>query len=613
MQQHLSKFFYILSGKKKSLFLLLLSVFFTSLLETLGIGLLGPFLALASNPDYLSKNSRLNQVYSWLSLESQGHFVALLGLLIVCIFLVKSVLIFRLKKNIYLFAFNNQGSLRLRLFETYLTVPYTFHLTRNTAIAIQNILNETSQFNALLLEALNSCVNIVILVLLILLLIATDPLAMLIISMTLLVAFSILYKYKHKFSHWGKKMSTSQANMIRIVEHGLGGIKETKIFDCKSYFIDQLAEEAHSYANTASLFVTFNMLPRIVIEFIIIAFIIGLTSLSLLFNGDSEDLLATLGIFAVVAIRLIPSVTQLTKGLAKIRSNSYIFNKLYDDLKQLEALGLGRDVLDLDKDSKFLDSYDYNSVSSPKSAPRDKKCHLLFNEGIILDRVCYRYADTSDNALKNIDLEIKKGQSIALIGKSGAGKTTLVDIILGLLIPSSGDIRVDDRSIYSDLYSWQNLIGYIPQSIFLMDDTIERNIAFGVPDRFIDRGRLERAIEAAQLTELIGQLPQGVKTSVGERGVRLSGGQRQRIGIARALYHEREILVLDEATSALDNETEALVTEAIKSLSGTKTMIIIAHRLTTVQHCECIYMMEKGQIVNSGSYQEVVLGRQIIH
>ncbi len=210
-------------------------------------------------------------------------------------------------------------------------------------------------------------------------------------------------------------------------------------------------------------------------------------------------------------------------------------------------------------------------------------------------------------AVENVSLKIKKGQSIALIGKSGSGKTTLVDIILGLLEPNQGDILVDGKSVYNNLRSWQNMIGYIPQSIFLIDDTVERNIAFGVPDSAIDPAKINKALQAAQLEELITQLPQGIQTEVGERGVRLSGGQRQRIGIARALYHEREILVLDEATSALDNETEKLVSEAIKSLAGTKTLIIIAHRLSTVEHCDRVYLMDKGHVIKSGSYQEVVV------
>jgi ATP-binding cassette, subfamily B, bacterial PglK len=198
---------------------------------------------------------------------------------------------------------------------------------------------------------------------------------------------------------------------------------------------------------------------------------------------------------------------------------------------------------------------------------------------------------------------------IALIGKSGAGKTTLVDVILGLLQPEKGDILADGESIYQNIRSWQDLVGYIPQSIFLVDDTVERNIAFGVPNSKIDSAKLERVIKVAQLGELVEQLPNGIKTQVGERGIRLSGGQRQRIGIARALYHEREILVLDEATAALDNETESLISEAINSLAGQKTLIIIAHRLSTVKNCDRIYLLEKGRIVNSGTYQEVVMSK----
>jgi ABC-type bacteriocin/lantibiotic exporter with double-glycine peptidase domain len=232
---------------------------------------------------------------------------------------------------------------------------------------------------------------------------------------------------------------------------------------------------------------------------------------------------------------------------------------------------------------------------------------MIFLNQIVLDKITYRYPNTTLEALKNLSLTIKKGESVALIGKSGAGKTTLVDVILGLLIPEGGDIVVDGRSVYEDLRSWQNIIGYIPQSIFLTEDSLERNIAFGVPDHLIDHEKLRYAVQAAQLSEVVKDLPEGLNTLVGERGMRLSGGQRQRVGIARALYHEREILVLDEATAALDNETENLVTESIKSLGGTKTIIIIAHRLTTVEHCDCIYVLDKGQILDSGSYQDVVL------
>ena len=232
---------------------------------------------------------------------------------------------------------------------------------------------------------------------------------------------------------------------------------------------------------------------------------------------------------------------------------------------------------------------------------------LIFGHEIVLDDVSYQYPETASHSIKDVSLTIKKGESIAFVGKSGAGKTTLVDVILGLLTPQKGDIRVDNLSIYKNLEGWQRIIGYIPQSIFLIDDTIERNIAFGVPDELIDKQRIYEAIRSAHLEEVVQKLPEGIKTKVGERGVLLSGGQRQRIGIARALYHECEILVLDEATAALDNETERLVTEAIKSLGGNKTVITIAHRLSTIEHCDCIYQLEQGKIIKTGNYKEVIL------
>jgi ABC-type multidrug transport system fused ATPase/permease subunit len=322
-------------------------------------------------------------------------------------------------------------------------------------------------------------------------------------------------------------------------------------------------------------------------------------SISQILNQNPQNIIPVISIFAVASIRLMPSASQLISTFGMLRNSEYTLNKLYYDLKELE--------LEPQEKKKGLEISHGLSLSRLLNFQPHKSQAMAFIDKITIDRVSYRYSNNSNVVLKDICLTLRKGQSIAFIGKSGAGKTTLVDILLGLLTPERGDIRVDGISIYNDLRLWQNLIGYIPQSIFLIDDTIERNIAFGVPDHLIDAQKLEKAIQAAQLVELVEQLSDGVKTSVGERGVRLSGGQRQRIGIARALYHEREILVLDEATSALDTETENLVSEALKSLSSTKTMIIIAHRLTTVEHCDCIYLLDKGEIVKSGSYQEVVL------
>jgi ABC-type multidrug transport system fused ATPase/permease subunit len=342
--------------------------------------------------------------------------------------------------------------------------------------------------------------------------------------------------------------------------------------------------------------------PRIIVEVLLITFLIGFTAIFFILERDAQDLNSILSIFAVASIRLIPSVTRFMTSLGSLRNSNYTLKKLYFEMKEIEQL----------HSSKKNNVLNINNTSFSMDQDNEKQ-QINFTNKIFLEQVNYRYPNTEEYALINICLDINKNSSVALIGKSGSGKTTLVDVILGLLIPESGDIKVDQKSIYSNMRSWQNLVGYIPQSIFLIDDTLERNIAFGVPDQLIDSGRLNNAIQAAQLEELVEQLPDGLKTVIGERGVRLSGGQRQRVGIARALYHEREILVMDEATSALDSETETLVTEAIKLLSGTKTMIIIAHRLSTIEHCDWVYVLEQGRIVKSGTYQEVVVEEQMLH
>ncbi|MGF1498611.1 MAG: ABC transporter ATP-binding protein [Elainellaceae cyanobacterium] len=565
------------------------------MLEAVGIGLIGPFIALASSPSVINRNAGLNWIYETFNFNSTNQFIVAAAIAILVIFYIKSFMTFKVREYIFLFGLSHQGELRSRLLNSYLRLPYEFHLKNNTAFLIQNIVNETEIFcNSTLLEMLNSTVSLVMMTAFIVLLLITDAISTLIISLILLFAFALVVQFRKRISRWGKTASSTKAEMIRIINHSLGGLKETRVIGCEPFFEQQLKEQARHYAESCSSLMSFGMMPRIVIEALIITFVLGLTSISLLLGRDTDNLIATLGVFGVVAIRLMPVAAQLTSGMTKLRSSSYVVDKLYFDLKQIEQLT-----------GKSLPAAQLNGHAiAPNSSGS-----LTFNRQIDLQDVVFQYEGAKEPALRRVNLALRKGESIALIGKSGAGKTTLVDLILGLLQPQSGDIKVDGQSVYGDLRSWQNMIGYIPQSIFLIDDTLERNVAFGVLDEQIDYARLYESLEAAQLSELVKNLPDGLKTRIGERGVCLSGGQRQRIGIARALYHERELLVLDEATSALDNETEQLVTEAIQSLNGSKTMIIIAHRLTTVEHCDRIYVMEKGQVVKSGTYEEVVLNR----
>jgi ATP-binding cassette, subfamily B, bacterial PglK len=600
MLAYFSKVIYILDGKRKGLLLLLFVFTLTSVLEALGIGLIGPFLNITGNPESIHKIAPLEWLYQHLELQSSNQLILILAIGIATIFCFKSLLYFLSWANIYQYSSNLNQSLITELLSAYLSVPYTFHLKRNTAGLIKNILFETNTFTvACILPLLKFTVNLIILFFLFLVLAQTDMLLLGMILGILLPIFILFNLLGNKFRKWGKIKSESKKEMIRILNHGLGGLKETRVIGCESYFEQQMAGVAQEFAQAESLFSTSQVLPRILIETALIVFIMLFISLSIVFfQQNMQEMTGIMGVFALASIRLIPAASQLFGSINQLRNSNYAVNMLYLDLKEIDQQELN-ELIQPQLNSQTSSSVDFK---------QDKQA-MIFDHRIDLSQINYSYDGSSQLAVKDISLGIKKGQSIALIGKSGAGKTTLVDIILGLLEPEAGDILVDGRSIYGNLRAWQNLVGYIPQSIFLIDDTVERNIAFGVHDRAINPERMTKAIKAAQLEELIAQLPEGIKTEVGERGVRLSGGQRQRIGIARALYHEREILVLDEATSALDNETELLVSEAIKSLAGTKTLITIAHRLSTVKHCDRIYLLEKGRVIESGSYQEVVVGK----
>jgi ATP-binding cassette, subfamily B, bacterial PglK len=582
MLKRISKLLYILREDVRGLVLLLITFTFVSILDAVGIGFVGPFLSIASNPASVHTLPGLSWVAEWVNLQSDVQFVIYIGIAICIIFTTKSLLYFFSQSYIISFAYGQQKQVMLKLLKAYLEVPYTFHLNHNTAGLINSITFETYRFcSEFLLPLLQGIASLVVLAVIVALLAKTDLLFLVMVLGVLLPVFYLFYAIRSRVSHWGQEGSVAYEEVIQIVNHSLGGVKETRVIGCEPYFMGQMEQECKRLKDAATSFHSVQKLPRILIEAMLVIVLVAFVCLSLASGNGKDDLIAILGVFAVAAIRLMPAAGQFLSSMNQVQNSTYSLNVIYSALKQVDGK--------------------QQSLSLQAAEP------LQFENQVELRNISYTYPEGSERALDRIWLKLKKGQSIALIGKSGAGKTTLVDVILGLLTPQTGDIWVDGVSIYDDLRAWQKLIGYIPQSIFLIDDTVARNIAFGVPDHLIDSEKLERAIEAAQLGEMIRQLPEGLQTLVGERGVRLSGGQRQRVGIARALYHEREILVLDEATSALDSETEALVSEAIQSLSGRKTLIIIAHRLTTVQHCDCVYLLEQGRVVQSGSYQNVVL------
>lgn len=598
MVKFLQLFFKVVPIRKKQILELILLFILMSIIEAFGIGIIGPFLNLADRPELITQYNWSNFIYSKLELSSPDFLVALIGFFIVFIFIFKSFFTWQVKKHVFRISLKVRGMLCEELLGKYLKAPYIFHLSKDSASTIQTLNNYTRLFALeVLLPILNLVSNCITIIALSALLFMTSQLIIIGLLGMLLPLFLISHILKSKIQTWGKQSSNADESIIRIINHSLGGIKETKVIGCFSFFENMLSYHAQEYVNSGTLLYSAQILPRILVESLLIFFLVGSTSLLILFGNTIDNFIPVLSIFALSSIRLLPAISNSVKAVNKLRSMNHVLERLSYDIQSIENLRASEKLTNHSVQRKGEGSLYHQSI---EDISNNRQSY------IVLQSITYQYPGTTSASICDVSLSIDKGKSIALIGKSGAGKTTLVDTILGLLIPQSGDIKINNHSIYEDLRAWQNKIGYIPQSIFLTTDTIERNIAFGIPDHRIDQKRLTKAIEAAQLTEVVENLPEGIQTSVGERGVRLSGGQRQRIGIARALYHEREILILDEATSALDHETESLVTEAIQSLIGTKTIIVIAHRLTTIKHCDKIYVMDQGKIIKSGTYQEVV-------
>lgn len=595
MTQHFAKFLYILSGSRTQLLLLLGMALFTSLLEVLGVGVIGPFIGVATNPAMINQTPVLQWVSNQINFSSHTHFIAALGLFLIFIFCFKSLFYILTNFYIFKFCFDQRRALVKRLFSSYLKAPYTFFWTRNSSSAIQNITAETSLFAQEYLQSvLSGAVNLVIVIVLLVLLARTNLLFLvMVLGILLAVAFGV-GRLSRRLSDLGRIRSESEKGMVRAINHGLGGFKETRVVGCETYFEAELDHYSQQWSEAVTWGRSIRMIFPVLVQSGLIVVVVLFICISQFLPSSNPGALTTvMGVFAAASLRLIPSANGLINAFQSVRNNSYSVDVVYADLKAIEHL---------ERDQKRLNA----AAMKAKAHSPERLKPLSFYRALELQDVSYRYPNASENSIQNVSLKIQRGESIGLIGKSGAGKTTLVDIILGLLEPQQGNILVDGESIYENLRGWQDLVGYIPQFIFLTDDTIARNVAYGVPDAAIDYDRLQTAIKAAQLEDLVNQLPQGLDTKVGERGVRLSGGQRQRVGIARALYHEREVLVLDEATAALDNETEHLVSEAIQALSGQKTLIIIAHRLSTIQGCDRIYQLERGRIVRSGTFQEIV-------
>jgi ATP-binding cassette subfamily C protein len=397
------------------------------------------------------------------------------------------------------------------------------------------------------------------------------------------VMTTLLKLTQRAVARWGAEEQRLGRAILQSLQQSLGGLKEVKAMGHERFFYESFSKLQESLAEIRHRYGTLGDVPRLVVETIFVCGLFLVVLLVTLRGRAGEDIVPLLGLYAYGGFRLIPSMNRVLMHLGRIRFGSAAIGHLYQDL-----MLFGQHPVDR-TDAQGGDA-------------------VLFTESLVLGRVSYTYEGSESPALQGIDLVVRRGETVGIIGPTGAGKSTLINIILGLLTPSSGRVTVDGRDIFKELRLWQRSIGYVPQEIYLTDDSLRRNIAFGLRDEEIDGGRVEVASRMAQLEDFIGSLPEGLDTIVGERGVRLSGGQRQRVAIARALYREPELLIFDEATSNLDQQTEHEVIRAIEALRGKKSLIIVAHRLSTIGPCDRLVFLRGGQVHASGTYDELFQG-----
>ena len=569
----IKQFRYIFNRKQKAgLLLLLIAIIVGTFLELAGVTAIMPFIDVVMNPETIDRKWYLKIPYESLNFQNTTVFIIFVAVVLIAVYILKNVYLCFMYYAQYRFTYDNRRKVATRMLNAYLKQPYSYHRIHPSSELMRNISTDMERMFDCVLSILQlfteGCVCVVLVVYLFIMDKSITIGVGAILSLFLLVFYRGFKKY---LNHVGNENRKYAARITQWLQQSFGGIKEAKILEREDYFLNQFD---YNYKKSASYDRKYRFLqvaPRPIMEMVFVAAILAVIIIKLLNGTQSAYFVSTLSVFAIAAFRLMPSMNRITNYMSVLMFTKGSVEKVYHDLQEVERLEKNKPVETAD-------------VS------------LELKKEIQIRNLSFRYPDASENVLENISFTIPKNRSIAFIGPSGAGKTTLADIILGVLEPTAGQICVDGIDIQNCMSAWHKNIGYIPQSIYLMDASIRENVAFGIPEEQIDETCLRRALEEAQLKEFVDSLPEGLDTVIGESGVRLSGGQRQRIGIARALYNDPDVLVLDEATSALDNETEKAVMDAIDRLAGNKTLIIIAHRLTTITNCDVIYEVKDRQI-----------------
>ena len=548
-------------------------------LESVGISLIAPVMEIVLQPEAVDQKPYLHFLYTFFHLRSTEQLAGLIMVALVLVFVIKNIFLYFMNVVQLRFVYTNQFATSRRMMINFMKRPYEYYLNADTSVIQRNITSDVNNMYGLILSVLQLTSEVIVFVCLVVILLSQDAQMTIFIAGLLIVVLMIIkYVIKPVMQRAGRENQDYYSGLYKWIEESVTGIKEIKIAGRENYFINGYADCGAGYVNAVQKYNLYNSTPRLLIETVAIAGMIGYMLFLMQTGVSIRQVAPSLSVLALAAARLLPSANRINTYTTSIAYFEPFFMNVSDHLQA-----------EIHDEDMTYDEHVYRRRETVEKLPLHRE--------ISLENISYKYPNTNVYILKEANLKIPVGKSVGIVGTSGAGKTTIVDVLLGLLAPAEGRILADGVEVRAHYKEWLKNIGYIPQTIFMLDSTIRKNVAFGVPDDEIEEERVWAALKEAQLDTYIRSLPDGLDTSIGERGIRLSGGQRQRIGIARALYEDPEVMVLDEATSALDGETEAAIMESINRLHGKKTLVIIAHRLTTIEKCDLVYRVGEQKAV----------------
>lgn len=570
------KFFTIFSYKqKRELLFIFVLMLIGGVLESVGIGAILPMISIMGQPNVLNTQPEIRVIADIFGITTHLNLVISVASLLIILYLFKNLFI---AWELYIqrrFTTKQQSLYAREILNVYLSKPYSFHINSNSAHLLRNVNNGPQYlFNTILMAILYLSTEVTTAIAIWVMLVVVDPFTAIVVAFIMsAIIISIIRSFRSKIIQQGEIVNTSSVEYLKWINQGLGAIKETKILGKEKFFLKEFDKSYTKNARAMQIYYFISDLPRIIIESLVVVGLLFLIIIKILMGNDPLDIIPILGVLAMAAFRLMPSANRIVGFYNSIKNQMPFFYEVYDVLLEIKSR------LNLESEAK----------------EKEEINKMPFYEDIQVQCMSFRYSEDAEDILDNITFGITKGSFVGIVGPSGAGKTTLVDILLGLLTPTGGRILCDGQPIKDNVRGWQSNLAYVPQDIYLIDGSIRENIALGEVEDKIDNDLIEKVMSMAELDAYVKALPDGLDTFVGERGVKLSGGQRQRIGIARALYQQPEVLILDEATSALDNETEKAITDTILKFKGQITIIAIAHRVSTLEACDYKIKLENGK------------------